>query len=112
MLIKTAVDIAYSEVTPKDVYINRRRFLAGLPAAFLGARALVAGTPLTTTKSAFSTAEKQNTYKEVTNYNNLSSAPIRRASRATSRNSRCRRTGSFRWKVKWPSRANTVWTKS
>ena len=70
MLIKTAVDIAYSEVTPKDVYINRRRFLAGMPAAFLGARALLAGTPLTTTKSAFSTAEKQNTYKEVTNYNN------------------------------------------
>ena len=70
MLIKTAVDVAYSEVTPKDVYINRRRFLARMPAAFLGSRALLAGTPLTTTKSAFSTAEKQNTYKEVTNYNN------------------------------------------
>ena len=70
MLIKTAADIAYSEVTPKDVYINRRRFLAGMPAAFLGSRALWAGTPLATTKSAFSTAEKQNTYKEVTNYNN------------------------------------------
>jgi sulfoxide reductase catalytic subunit YedY len=70
MLIKNAADIAYSEVTPKDVYINRRRFLAGMPAAFLGARALLAGTPLATTKSAFSTTEKQNTYKEVTSYNN------------------------------------------
>ena len=70
MLIKNAAGIAYSEVTPKDVYINRRRFLAGMPAAFVGARALLAGTPLATTKSAFSTTEKQNTYKEVTSYNN------------------------------------------
>ena len=70
MLIKTAAEIADSEVTPKDVYINRRKFLAGMPPAFLGARALLAGTPLTTAKSAFSTTEKQNTYKEVSNYNN------------------------------------------
>ena len=70
MLIKNAADIAYSEITPKDVYINRRRFLAGMPAAFLGARALLAGTPLATTKSPFSTTEKQNTYKDVTTYNN------------------------------------------
>ena len=78
MLIKKAADIRYSEVTPKDVYFNRRKFLAGFPAAFVGARELmspsrraVAGTPLTNVgKSPFSTTEKANTYKQVSSYNN------------------------------------------
>jgi len=76
MLIKRAADIRYSEVTPKDIYFNRRKFLAGLPAAFVGAReflspAAMAAAPLTNVKkSPFSTTEKENTYKEVTNYNN------------------------------------------
>jgi hypothetical protein len=54
MLIKTGADIAYPEVTPKGVYINRRRFLAGMPVTFLGGWTRLAGTPLATTKSAFS----------------------------------------------------------
>src|SRR6266581_3710752 len=33
MLIKKPGDIPYSEVTPKSVYMNRRNFLAGVPAA-------------------------------------------------------------------------------
>ena len=76
MLIKRAADIRYSEVTPKDIYFNRRKFLAGLPAAFVGAReflspSAMAAAPLTVVKkSPFSTTEKVNTYKEVTNYNN------------------------------------------
>ena len=37
MLIKKAPDIRYSEVTPQSLYFNRRSFLAGVPAAFLGA---------------------------------------------------------------------------
>jgi len=41
MLIQKPADIRYSEVTPKSVYLNRRKFLAGVPAAFLGARELL-----------------------------------------------------------------------
>ena len=41
MLIKKPADIPYSEITPKDLYLNRRKFLAGVPAAFLGARELL-----------------------------------------------------------------------
>jgi sulfoxide reductase catalytic subunit YedY len=79
MLIKKPADIRYSEITPKSVYLNRRKFLAAAPAAFLGARELLspsrralAGTKLTNlAKSPFSITEKQNTYQEVTTYNNF-----------------------------------------
>ncbi|HJZ96545.1 MAG TPA: protein-methionine-sulfoxide reductase catalytic subunit MsrP, partial [Candidatus Solibacter sp.] len=76
MLIKRASDIRYSEVTPKDVYFNRRKFLAAMPLAFLGAReflspSAMSAAPLANVrKSPLSTTEKANTYKEVTNYNN------------------------------------------
>ena len=78
MLIKKPVDIGYSEVTPKALYFNRRKFLAGIPAAFLGARELLspsararAGTKLPDlAKSPLSTSEKENTYNDVTHYNN------------------------------------------
>jgi len=70
MLIKKPADIRYSEVTPKPLYFNRRRLLTGIPMAFLGARAL-AGTKLPDlAKSPFSTSEKENTYNDVTHYNN------------------------------------------
>jgi methionine sulfoxide reductase catalytic subunit len=84
MLIKRAVDIPSSEITPKGLYLNRRRFLAG--AALAGA-ATVAGagfrefaSPSMTAqanakidgikKSSFSTNETITPYKDVTNYNN------------------------------------------
>ncbi|MEO8594496.1 MAG: protein-methionine-sulfoxide reductase catalytic subunit MsrP [Candidatus Solibacter sp.] len=78
MLIKRPDDIRYSEITPKDLYLNRRKFLAGLPAAFLGARELLsperqalAGTKLPNVqKSKYTVDEKQNTYQEVSTYNN------------------------------------------
>ncbi|MCU1235786.1 MAG: oxidoreductase, molybdopterin binding [Candidatus Solibacter sp.] len=71
MLIKRAADIAHSEITPKSTYLNRRAFLAGLPAAFLGARALTAGTKLpNVTKSPYSTSEKINSFNDVSTYNN------------------------------------------
>ena len=38
MLIKKTSDIKSSEITPKDLYLNRRRFLAG--AAIAGAAAV------------------------------------------------------------------------
>jgi len=78
MLIKKPADIRYSEVTPKALYFNRRKFLAGVPAAFLGARELLspskralAGTKLPSlAKSPFSTPEKENSYNDATHYNN------------------------------------------
>ena len=39
MLIRKPSDLRYSDVTPKEVYLNRRRFL-GAGAATLGALAL------------------------------------------------------------------------
>jgi len=78
MLIKKPADIPYSEITPKDLYLNRRKFLAGLPAAFLGARELlspsgqaIAGTKLPNVqKSKYTVDEKQNSYQDVSTYNN------------------------------------------
>jgi len=78
MLIKKPADIRYSEVTPRHVYLNRRNFLAGIPAAFLGARELLspsaralAGTTLSNVgKSKLSVDEKPNSYKDVSTYNN------------------------------------------
>jgi len=78
MLIKKAADIRYSEVTPKSVYLNRRTFLAGVPAAFLAGRELLspsararAGVKLgNLVKSPFSTTEQLNTYNQVSHYNN------------------------------------------
>jgi len=78
MLIKKPADIRYSEITPKSVYLNRRRFLATVPAAVLAGRELLspgagfAGTKLPNlAKSPLSTDEKQNTFDQVTHYNNF-----------------------------------------
>src|ERR1035437_4117490 len=78
MLIKNPADIRYSEITPKHIYMNRRSFLAGVPAAFLGARELLspsaralAGTKLPNVqKSRYTLDEKQNSYQDVSTYNN------------------------------------------
>ena len=71
MLIKKPADIRYSEVTPKDIYLNRRNFLAAVPAAFLGARELLAGTKLpNVTKSKYTVDEKINSFQDVSTYNN------------------------------------------
>ena len=84
MLIKKPEDMKYSEVTPKGLYMNRRKFIA---AASMAGAAAVAGfslreflTPATHVeaaakidgiqKSPFSTTEKLTPYKDVTNYNN------------------------------------------
>ena len=84
MLIRRPPDLTYADVTPKSVYINRRRFLrnAGIAgaAAVVGRKLVdlispekiaVAGTKLTTVKGPFSTDEKINSYNDVTHYNNF-----------------------------------------
>ena len=84
MLIKKAEDIRSSEITPKSLYLNRRKFLAG--AAIAGAAAatglglreiispsatVLAGNKIDgIKKSALSTTETVTPYKDVTNYNN------------------------------------------
>ncbi len=84
MLIKKTEDIPSSEITPRSLYLNRRKFLAG--AAIAGAAAAtgfglreivspsvtaLAGNKIDgIQKSQFSTTEAITPYKDVTNYNN------------------------------------------
>ncbi len=79
MLIKTTIEIPSSEVTPKSLYLNRRSFLTALPPAFLGAHELLSPTARANAavkfgdliKSPLSTTEKQNSFKDVSTYNNF-----------------------------------------
>jgi sulfoxide reductase catalytic subunit YedY len=84
MLIKKAADVRSSEITPKSLYLDRRRFLAGTavagaaaiaeiglrgvvsPAMSVEANAKIDGLQ----KSSFSTAEKITPFKDVSSYNN------------------------------------------
>jgi len=85
MVLKNKSDIPSSEITPKETYINRRKFMVG--AAAVGA-AVVAGryfedmaSPAETvhaenklnvaSKSPFSTTEKETPFNDITNYNNF-----------------------------------------
>jgi len=85
MLIKKSPDIPSSEITPKETYLNRRKFMAG--AAIAGAAVVFgkyvgnlgepgetvhAATKLNVSgKSQFSTSEKPTPLKDITNYNNF-----------------------------------------
>jgi methionine sulfoxide reductase catalytic subunit len=84
MLIKKPSDIPSSEITPKHIYLNRRKFLAGTavaagalatgfavkemqsPSQVVSANTKIPGIQ----KSPFSTTEKITPYNDVTNYNN------------------------------------------
>jgi sulfoxide reductase catalytic subunit YedY len=86
MVIKKPAEFRYSEVTPKDKYLNRRTFITGAVAA--GAIAAASGpvarwfspTPVSAqgqgkklavaSKSPFSAKEKLTPYDDVTTYNN------------------------------------------
>jgi sulfoxide reductase catalytic subunit YedY len=83
MLIKTRAELPSSEITPEGLYVNRRTFMraaiaAGAGAALAGTGSAVEGAdpknvwPLTgAAKSAFSTTEKQNSFEDITSYNNF-----------------------------------------
>ena len=85
MLIGKATDLTYADVTPKEVYLNRRKFLQAMGIAGVAAvagqrlaelarpsRSALAGTKIgDLVKSPFSTTEKQNAFEEVTHYNNF-----------------------------------------
>jgi sulfoxide reductase catalytic subunit YedY len=85
MLIRKTPDLTYADVTPKSVYLDRRKFLQAM--GIVGATAVAgksffdlavppqtafAATQLTgLIKSPFSTTEKQNSFNDVTHYNNF-----------------------------------------
>ncbi|MGH7783108.1 MAG: protein-methionine-sulfoxide reductase catalytic subunit MsrP, partial [Candidatus Binatia bacterium] len=85
MPIKKPNNIKSAEITPKDVYLNRRQFMLATSAAavtmgtalagfdFLGnSREARAGEKLPgIKKSSYSISEKQNSFKDITNYNNF-----------------------------------------
>jgi methionine sulfoxide reductase catalytic subunit len=85
MLIKKQSQIPSSEITSKDHYLNRRKFLAGAALAGAAVATGIAFEKMATPpvvaqanakidgiqKSPFSTTEKETPYKDVTNYNNF-----------------------------------------
>jgi sulfoxide reductase catalytic subunit YedY len=85
MLLQRKPQLTHADVTPKDVYFNRRKFLQAMgvagTAAFAGgalldlvspSRAVYAGAKFSNlAKSPFSTTEKQNSLEDVTHYNNF-----------------------------------------
>jgi sulfoxide reductase catalytic subunit YedY len=79
MLIRKAPDLRYSDVTPREVYMNRRRFMgaaagiAGAGAVLLGSESAAAATTKlpNVTKSPLSTKdEKPSPIEAITTYNN------------------------------------------
>ena len=84
MLIRQADDIRSSEITDRKLYLNRREFIRsaaavaaassvlGVPEVARAAQAAPHGRRLENVKpSAFNTTEKQNTWEQITTYNNF-----------------------------------------
>jgi sulfoxide reductase catalytic subunit YedY len=74
MIIRKPSNLRYSQVTPKAVYLNRRRFLAGSVAfgALAGAPAAQATAKLTgVKKSSYTVEDKLTPYEAITGYNNF-----------------------------------------
>src|SRR6185437_9919216 len=85
MLLQRKPELTYADVTPKDVYFNRRKFLKAMGitgvAALAGrnllnlaspSRDVYAATKFTgLSKSPFSTTEKETSYQDATHYNNF-----------------------------------------
>jgi sulfoxide reductase catalytic subunit YedY len=85
MLVRKATDLTYADITTKQVYLNRRKFLQAMgivsATAVAGRRLLELAAPSRTAfaatkfsdlaKSPFSTTEKQNSFQDVTHYNNF-----------------------------------------
>jgi len=85
MLIKNPPDIKSSEITPKELYLNRRQFIASTAAATVSASTALLGLDMLwptgrahageklpdVKKGSYSTDEKQNSFKDITTYNNF-----------------------------------------
>ena len=64
-------NLPYSLVTPKDAYLNRRRFFTGLGGIALGSKLATAAPALNAGKSPLSTTEKLTPLQSITTYNNF-----------------------------------------
>ena len=84
MSIRKTPDLTYADVTPRSVYLDRRKFLRamgivgaaaagkGLFELALPSQTAYAATKLSgLAKSPISTTEKQNSFEDVTHYNNF-----------------------------------------
>jgi sulfoxide reductase catalytic subunit YedY len=77
MLIKKFGGIPYSEITPKQVYLDRRKLLAALPAALWAGRELFspgkarAAKFEKVTRSPLSISDPPTPYNSITHYNNF-----------------------------------------
>jgi len=73
VLIRRPNDILPSEITPREIYLNRRQWMAGAAGLALAAAALpecLSAAPLNAARSPFSTDEKKTSLEDVTSYNN------------------------------------------
>ena len=101
MIIKKASDIRSSEITPKELYLKRREFIAAGTAALIAAGCSVdeglllaqggglAKLPNVQKNPKYSTTEQVNTYEHITSHNNFyefepgaGEGPKRRAARS------------------------------
>lgn len=85
MLIKKPNDIRSSEITPRELYLNRRQFIRAASATAVTAGAMLSGLDASLNvgkarageklgnvkKSTYSTSEKLNSLKDITSYNNF-----------------------------------------
>ena len=75
MIIRKPSDLRYSDVTPKETYLNRRRFLGAAPialGALLGSRVAQATMKLNgVTKSSYTVDDKVTPLDVITHYNNF-----------------------------------------
>jgi methionine sulfoxide reductase catalytic subunit len=79
MLIRKGDDLRYSDITPKSLYFNRRKFLTGVPAAFLAGRELLSPSPARAEDkisnlvkgTITTTGETVTPQQDVTHYNNF-----------------------------------------
>jgi sulfoxide reductase catalytic subunit YedY len=85
MLIRKPNEIKSSEITSKTLYLNRRQFILAASATAITAGAALSGVDALFSpapvfageklsnvgKSSYSTTEKQNSFKDITNYNNF-----------------------------------------
>jgi methionine sulfoxide reductase catalytic subunit len=73
MLIRNAPVLPGSEITPKQLYLSRRQFIAGASGAIFAAAApgLASAAPLSAVKSPLSTAEPLTSREDATSDNNF-----------------------------------------
>ncbi len=64
-------DLNWSDVTPKDVWLNRRKLMAGAGAVALGSIAGPAAASLNARKTVYGEGLEPNTWEEITTYNNF-----------------------------------------